>query len=333
VYWEVGTPKRLLMDSIEKTIEFIRKNIKKTNLYITNYKYRRLIENNGFKKIDYDSAIVDSMFFDIDKGNFYENTMKFHRWLEKNNILHRINCSGNGFHVIVYIKPLLGPNKKSVLYNAMKYLNEKLRLNAEEKTFGDISRLRRIENTFNFKANVYCIPLNKETINLSWEEIKRLADEPQDIYFFGNELLDISNFSDMPNNGFLESNFSNENRYYNKNFPANILSVKDIEFPPCIKNILNKKEKNFTDRFILISFLKNAGVKYSETIEFLKKELSTVRLHHNKWLESDFQHCMRERQVEYIFSKNFLFPSCETIKKMGYCNLYGICKQRQKLSI
>jgi hypothetical protein len=327
MYWEVGTPKRYLMDNVEKTIEFIKDNIKKTNLYITNYKYTKLIENNGFKKIDYNSAIVNSMFFDIDKSNFYENTMKFHKWLEKHNILHRINCSGNGFHVIVYIKTLFGGNKKITLYNAMKYLNDKLKLCAEEKTFGDISRLRRIENTFNFKANRFCVPLNNETINLSWEEIKKVAEEPQEIYFFGKELLDISKFSEWTNNDF------NSNVYYDQNFPANVLKIEDIEFPQCIKNILNKKEKNFRDRFILISFLKNAGVKYSEIVNFLKKELSKVRLHHNKWLESDFQHCIRERQIEHIFKKNFLFPSCESLQKMGYCNFKNICEQRKKLKI
>jgi hypothetical protein len=329
-YWEVGTPKRFLMDSIEKTIQFIKENLSKTNLYITNYKYSRLIENNRFKKIDYNSAFVDSMFFDIDKGNFYENTMKFHKWLVRQNILHRINCSGNGFHVIVYIKPLVGNNKKIALYNAMKYLNEKLKLNAEEKTFGDISRLRRIENTFNFKANRFCIPLNNETINLSWEEIKKIAEEPQgQIYYFGEELLNISNFSEWSNNDFN----SNSNGYYDKNYPANVLKVEDVEFPQCIKNILNKKEKNFRDRFVLISFLKNAGVKYSEVVNFLKKELTEIRLHHNRWLESDFQHCIRERQIEQIFKKNFLFPSCDSLKKMGYCNLKNECEQRQKLKI
>lgn len=298
---------------LEEIPDIVEKNINKANIYISTYWYGQIINENGFTKPNYFSAHIDKMFFDIDKENFFENTMRFHEFLEEKKILHRVNFSGHGFHVIVYIKPIEGINKKIILFNAMKYLDEKLKINAEKKTFGDIARIRRLENSFNFGAKRFCIPLDEESIKLNFEQIKERAKKPQYyIHYFGSKLLDVSKIG--------EFNGQDLNNYYTSFLSTQgILKINEIKIPRLIQAILEKEEKNFRDRFLILVFLKNVGVNKKDAILFLKDKLNKVRLHHNKWLESDFQHMMREKQVDDVYKKNYLFPSFETLRREGYC--------------
>ena len=66
---------------------------------------KQIIEFVASKEIpDYDTAIVDKIFFDLDSKNSFNSIKKFHEFLMKENLKHCMTMSGGGFHCYVACK-------------------------------------------------------------------------------------------------------------------------------------------------------------------------------------------------------------------------------------
>mgnify|MGYP001613130167 CR=1 FL=1 len=328
VYFQIGFPQRITLNNMEKMIELVNRNIRVSDLYISNYNYHEGdVETN---KVNPLSAELSSAFFDLDKGDdFHENTKKAHKFLLENDVAHKVNFSGNGFHLIVFLKLREYINKKRTLFNFQKWLDNTLHLNSENKLFGDLSRIRRLENTYNFKANRFCINLTSDDLNMALDEIKKLASKPQkNITIYGEKLLDIGNFDrDMM---FPNGNSNNGNGFIQ---PEIYINFGDLKLPICISNALSGKAVKWIDRFYVILYLKQTGLNPYEEYTFLKEKWDKEkRNHHNKWFETDFMHMIRERQIEYAFNRDYLFPNKERLFQEGFCtNEKCTCQEINKL--
>lgn len=331
MYVELGVPKRVLITDTKKDIvTFINNNNGFVNLYITVYKFEKM---RG-RKIDYSTAQIDKIFFDFDSPNCYQHMMKLHNYLVLNDIKHKVNFSGRGFHIFIYTKgnPI---NKKVAIYNAQMHFITKLGLKAErgdkgdvdEQILGDIARIYRIPNTYNVKRGRFCIPLNKIQLDSGFNRILQLAknqnfvDEKETI--FGRNEVDLHQFDgkeDITVEGLkMHFDFSIKDL-------ENVSFTFDFEVPICMKNLLLKQDLRYDERMILILYLREKGLTLSETIKVLKDNLST-----NK-----FQHCIfEERQPQYLYNRqDLLFPNCETIAKKGCCpflNQQIRCKDKDNL--
>ncbi|MFQ6118724.1 MAG: hypothetical protein ACE5KE_02430, partial [Methanosarcinales archaeon] len=243
-------------------------------------------------------------------------------------ILHRINFSGGGFHCFIYTNTNNLKNKKEAVYNAQVDFIKKLNLHVDRQILGDVARLRRVENTWNFKRGRYCIPLTSEDLKLSFEEIRRKAKKQQFKWtVFGHKRVSLKKYD---NNGVVNMRLSRQT--------FDLSELKDLEtsvkvdIPPCVKALLNKKAPDYPhydlERPMVILWLRDMGVPLIDTIKILKKRLSNVP--HNGHVNK-FQHVVfEEKQPQRLYSnKGMFFPKCETIERAGLCP--GQCQWKDKL--
>ena len=296
--YEVGLPRKTVTSNKE-TIEFINKNNGLKKIFRTVYNFDLMNEN----KPDYNSAIIDKLFFDFDGKDCWNEANSFHEFLIKENIKHYITMSGKGYHIFVLTKTYRPKHSKNCIKNAQHYFIDKLNLKCDKQVIGDNARLHRIPNTFNPKARLFCIPLTKNFFEQGDIHIKIMATSQ---YFIknisiGEKLFDIERFDTEPENKFIFA-------------PTEIDSISGSlnldymkECPEFIKELLFKKNVGWNDRYLIILYFKEKGYTRQEVYEILKENLT----------EKKFKHCItEERQLQYLFERDdLMFPE-------KYCKVY-----------
>jgi hypothetical protein len=308
MYYEIGIPARVIVDE-EKFNQLVTKYNGVRNIYETVYKYKELKE----KVINYDSAIIDKVFFDFDGEGAYDETVKLHKFLKQKKLKHEIRFSGGGFHILMYLKNYEKLTNSKVALNNLHNHFLNIGFKFDKQIVGDIARMIRVPNTFNVKRGKYCIYINREDLKNGLEKIKEKAKEQSfKRYFYGNELMDIQPF---------DNGLKHKTEILEVPEEMQIKIDKDEllkELPPCIANMLVDGEMKYRERFYVISFLINKGHSKSEVYKILQMYLKKER----------FEHIMKdEKHIEYLFSKNIMFPSCKQIKHEGLCPIKDICKQ------
>lgn len=313
---EVGAPRRIV-HNMKAFLKYVNvHNGKKKAVYTTVYSFSKLHED-GYKP-NYESAIVDKLFFDFDDKdcNAYEEAMKMHKYCKQENIKHSIAMSGRGYHVYVYtiIQALQYP-KDAIKGGQMFFIN-KLEITCDKQVIGDVSRLTRIPNTYNIKADRFCIPLTELQFNTNDDFIKKQAKNQNFVkdIFIGENMFDLKQYDIQT-----ESEYNLD--------MGDMKSSADIKLgklPHCIQTVLNNSEVNYKGRYLVILYFKEKGYTQDEIFKVLEQHLSPRKLYH----------CIREeRQLQYLFNRDdLIFPSCERIKKdnqcPGKCEFYGKCIYR-----
>lgn len=325
LFFEIGLPERIICDSKEKFLNIVNKYNGLKNIYRTVYNFRKLTVD---KKIDYNSVLIDKMFFDFDGKNAFEETLKIHDFLSKKDILHTVRFSGKGFHVYIFLRLVENlQNPKAVLTNMFNYVEKKLNfnINYDFHVKGDISRLSRVLNTMNLKSKLFCISLKEEDLE-NLDRIRELAKKPRnEEYFFGKKLLEFPSYVYNVNEDYTMNQYFNNNSLIIK-YDSSIEEKNEIFsfLPPCLKQLLQEnRDLRWHERFWLIVFLKEYGFSLDETINVLKNVLS----------EKKFFHCVKEeKQPFYLYRREDNFP-CKTIKKCARCPLNNdeLCKEIKKM--
>lgn len=319
---QIANPMRYLVESMEQFLNFINSNIDKTDLFTTVYGGFKI--NN--KTLDFNSAFIDKVFLDLDSEKSWEETKTLHEHLMKEDLLHKIHFSGRGLHTFVICQIDELKNKKDAIYSYQDYITKKLNLTPDRQCFGDIARICRIPNTFNFKRKRFCIPLTEGDLKLSYDEVKEKAKRQQfKAQVFGSKLLDLKKF-DKPISRY---NIQME-------FPEfeSVDTGTDIEFPPCLKMIIAKHKKayvdgagNWEDRRLIICWIRDNGRSLNDCVNILKSLLSP----------EEFRHCMSEEnhQPRYLYRRRDLFfPNCSTIENKNMCPCVGKeCEWKNSLYI
>ena len=318
-YREVGLPRQVVHSEAE-ILKFIDKNIGYSNTYYTVYEFKEL----GDRLCKYSSAIVDRIFIDIDEGSpeeAYVQMVKLHELLMKDDIVHIINFSGGGFHVFISIEELKD-NKKEYLRiycNRLKAQGIKF----DPQVVGDVARLCRFPNSYNYKRKRWCISVNSNMI-YNFNEIMRLStDGQQNIYeIFGKNILNLKKIISLKELNDLGQICDTKCPTYDINdILLNIDIEKYITLPPFIKRMIYKHQHKiddniswFDDRYHLILWCRENGVSFEDCCAFLKSILD----------EKEFSHAVREeRQIQYIYQRKkganaLFFPNAKTLRAKGY---------------
>ena len=292
--FELGPPRRTFTDKLE-AVKFINKyNGMKKAVYKTVYKFE---EMNGIKP-NYNSAIIDRLFFDFDKENAYEEAKRFHLYLLGENIKHTLTMSGRGYHIFVKTIQYKPQYSKSVIYNAQHHFIDKLELHCDHQVVGDNARLCRVPNTYHTKAKRFCIPLTKEQFYMGDKEIKVFANKQNFVKEkeIGENLFGIRQFD-----------FENENEFKIEFEDCYVCEDCDLKIlPDLIKNLLLKGDLKWRERYIVILYFKDLGYTMEEVKNILRKYLT----------EKKFKHCVyEERQLQYLFEReDLVFPEKYGIK-------------------
>jgi len=326
---EVANPRRFVVRDKKEYVDFINNNISTSDLFTTVYNHEHCEDNGRGLKIDYNSAIIDRLYFDLDfkvKENgsvvsvdAYQNMVKLHTWCESQNLRHIVFHTGTGYNAFVSVNVTDLQNKKAAITNAIKSISNKIGIQVDTQSF-DLARYTRIPFSFNNKdsAKRFVVSLNGEQIHMGHDDIHELARKQiMKLNPMGDDYLDIEEYDeeniDVP---YLEVD---DNVLFEFNE-----DIKLEKTPHCIKVLLSKKDCGWEDRRILITWLRDNGYLLNEVYSILKKVLSPEKFHH----------CVYdEKQPQYLYKRSFdlYFPRCETLQKCHLCQYknYNGCGLRK----
>ena len=324
---EVGDNRKVVYNNEQFKREVVTQGRYK-GVFTTLYSFDVVINIGHRLRPDYDmSARVNKVWWDLDDENKLSNTRKLIEYYSSNNILHTFTFSGGGFHIFAFmVENILNPKVSLVSYQ--NWLMKHLGLNINRKhvsMFGDLARIFRIPNTYNFKRKRWCIPLTKNDLSLPYEKICELAQKPKDEWttFYGEKLLDLSSF-DAPIT-------IQHPTLLHTLYDVDDVSIINIDIlPACVKTLIGRKkntwvrENGWIERHFLITLCR----------EFLGLTLVEAVANIREWLtQEEFNHCMSEvssmqyGQVEYIYKRGNLFlPNRNRLEQMGICSQCQYCE-------
>ena len=323
----MGFPYRVTCHNNTEFYNIINKNLKSKRVFASVYNY----VNNPFhinKLLN-----LDKIFFDFDglTNDVISEVEKFIYNLKQDNIKHLVCFSGGGFHVYIFNSNYVDiDSKKGTLLNLHRHFIDNYHLtNVDRAVVGDIARIATVPNTFNFKRKKFCVPLTYDKLfNLNLDEIGVKQEKLNQNFISGGNPFDISEFNTD------EVQFDSLNE---EDLPEMTTKSKSISYevdndeilnsiPICVKNLLlegNDKYIGTYKRMLIIVYFRDSGYPIGNIVEVIKKYLITRRKGVAEW-----QHCLKEKQIEFIFSSGYkyVFPTCESIKEDGYCKLNEYCK-------
>lgn len=319
--------KRITIKTKKDYYSFINANITSSNMFKTVYNYTEFGNDYPFRP-DYDSAIVNVLWFDFDletilddktviRNDCYGNMKKLHQWCLKHDLIHECRYTGSGFDItIMTLRDCFITNKKDCIKNAVIELCNNLEIESDAKTLGDIARVNRITNTFNFKpkAKRYCIPLTQEMIDSGHKKIRKLAHKQQfHSIIFGSKELDIRKHDKKTT---YDNDFIVEGNNSIKNIKMDDLSTS---VPICIKHLLSKGNPSYDERRPIIVGLRELAFTENETKQILHKYLDSKKFYHCVIEEGQLHHLYKSSKVIFPKQMEMLkFKSCP--HKLGeYC--------------
>lgn len=333
----------MVIKNWEEAKALINRTNGKTNVFTSVYSFAKTAERKrddfSYTLCDYETAIVDKLFFDFAAFDSYSAMMRMHIWLISQNILHRINFSGRKFHLFVFVKNSENLQYKAdAVYNAQKWICDTTGLtygqedhsrqdnpDIDSKLMGNLAGVTRYPNTWNIHGKKFCICLNQEALNKGYEYIAQIAEQQQ--YFkdvwFGKNRLDMKEF-DKPK----EHLVSEFNEYNIPNYEG-ASNVGDEGFFPCTDQMI--KHGGFESWFFSAVWLRDKGFTYKEADSVFKKYLGQ-NARTDGW-KNDYEHAKHsDRTLETVYSdreRRYIFPSCQTLWDKGFCP--GKCANFSKM--
>lgn len=272
----------------------------KKDLYQTVYNYEDVI--------DVDTAIVDKIFLDFDYNadmKFLHNVREVAQYLSENDYLFYIRFSGNGFHIFILLDDEKIINPKNAIKNYVNFLHKKTETTSDPAVIGDLRRVVRVPNTLNIKhkkQQYYCIPITlDELLNKSYEEIRILAQNPREKNDFvnGSRLLNITEWDTHIS---INNNSSTQKVVTENKINDNI--------PPCVQALMKDPMLGNTGRIQVILFFRDLGYSKEEVEDILYNFLSEEKFNHSVY---------EEKQIDYLFEKDYIFNDCFAQKENGFC--------------
>jgi len=306
MYFDIAFPQRKIMrtDDMDKYYKLVNQYNGKRSIYRSVYNYKESQEN----RVVPSSAIIDKVYFDFDGADAFYQMDKLHGWLVGKDYAHQIMFSGNkGYNVYVFLKPKPAVNVNLVAIH--RYIENQANVKSDQQTVGDINRVSRVPNTIHIKSKLYCIPLTKDMLNKGDDVIRDLAKINQEVsHVFGNKRMSPL-YAQKQGEEFIALE-----RYEPESFTSDSKRVQglldDANIYPCAKAMLCNEDLEWRGRFFLILYFKEKGYTKEEIAEILKQSLSKEKYHHAIY---------SERQLTYLFSKDFLFPNCNKLVQEGFC--------------
>lgn len=305
----------------EQRDDYVKRHIKVSDIYMSVYAFSEFDEYNDPLR---DSAILDKVFFDFDSAKWFEDMKKLHAWCKIYDILHYKQYSGNGSHFFIFIDMDI-EHKKEALGNFQRWIQKQLTLKIDKKIIGDIGRIFRYPNSYNYKGRRYCIPipdiiLEDATITEDWFYKNATKQELSFNGWSGHKLLSLKRW-DIQDLLYCDQGDVNVNLKLIK--PD--IQTEYPEFPPCVQSWLSTPDLSGEGKFYLILFLKDqlfTKVPFDELeiISILKKSLEANEFDHYFGSKSQRGHEGHQgKKFKAIMRKDYYMPGCDEIQKKGYC--------------
>jgi len=312
----------------------IKKHNGYSDCYIGLYQLpRNEVKHRGLHEVrSYKCAVIDKLFFDLDRDNAWDIIKIMHIRLIEEDIKHTIILSGGGFHLYVFTKLFTiddikeqnyktESSLKRILRNAQEYLlnliNKPLQLkitvgdahhaDLDRQTFGDLSKQPRVPNCWHPKRKRYSIPIIESDFELDFEKLCLIAQQPRSVYqSFGTKLIDMS----------IYVNKATQCDYVMpvvKDIHINIKDHNIIKLLPLfIQNLLNNHIDGHQARYLTEVSMRVRGFSKNMAIDICEAY----------WCDAKFKHALYGHGInefENIWARQDLFfPNWGTLTKQGW---------------
>jgi hypothetical protein len=314
-------PKRIVVGK-EQFKTFVDAHNGKMNVYTTVYDFEEYYNNRGLEH----TAILDRIFLDIDAHDnniqeAYDVCIKLHEWLKSNELMHSIFFSGRGFYIFV-----LG-EKCSSIRNVKAFFNICHDIvngsSCLDTSVINVSRLRRVVNTYNFKGKRFCIRLTEDDLDNGLEFILHEALHPRN--------------NSKQSWGFRKIKWPNVVAVeVSKIEITNIESIGKIPILPCLKEAIMIENPTHRTRYLLVQWYSEflsemaivenglncspreiTGGALDNIKTMIEEEIENISSYDNVWI--DYDKFITKDQVSYIVDKRFMAASCDTLICEDYC--------------
>jgi len=257
---EMGRPfKDGLVWNIDEINNFIKKYGSSYGIYISVYSFSSYHNN----KPDYESAIIDKIYLDIDPPNWLNQVRKVFNFCKLKNIMSIYTMSGGGSHIFLFCKSNI-QYKRSCIFNFQSYLENELGILIDPQSKGDLTRTFRIPGTFNYKRNRYCIYMDEKLIfNTPENEIYKIAEKyptykPGKIVY-NNKLVNL-NYFDKEEYLYTGKNSTNINGELYTKSELNKFNIPFNKFPNCVRSWIKDPKLGYKGRFCLTVYLRDQQI-------------------------------------------------------------------------
>ncbi len=317
---------------MDELLAYVNEYNGSSDVFISLYAFKEVLRVEDRIRINYQSAIVDKLFVDLDGARktgeakkplrAYEDAQVLHEWACGENYKHIPFFSGNCYQVYFFLEENL-KNPPIAIKNFLAHLGRSLHILIDPKIRGNMAQLVRYPDTWNPKGRRFCIsPPN--FAELSHEEIVRLARKQQGkIHIYGYRLLDLSPWDkDMP----LPSEYCEPVKWtpeLSAKMDKVVTNLGQLDIPLCIKRLMTFPELGYEGRWIVITYFCEMGMPRAATHKIMESFLSAKK----------FRHCTQEEawghggMINYIYNKaefdeeneGYALWSCAKLREYGYC--------------
>lgn len=271
---------------------------------------------------DYDSAIIDRIFFEFEEEGekiltdaVRREVLDFLTEIESWGLEPHIFFSGRrGFHILFYFEEIELKKANAVIKKVPGIFERDFEL----KHMCPVARhgtrqMRRIPNTKHQGSGLYCIPLSLSELSLRVEEILTLAEKPRGDVIF--EKVHQRNFLIEKLLKEIESDLSQPRKYKRRL----ILSPKEImDLPDCpaFKKALKGVPEGIRNEVLvgLISYMKNVKHMNKGRIFQALKDWRLRCENPNSFLKDEIY-----TSLNYHFNKRNKYYGCGMFKRAGLC--------------
>jgi hypothetical protein len=311
---------RVLVKSQYEFDKYYHEKVPRTNFYMTVYSFSDVVENRfGRLCPDYQTALVNKIYFDFDDERCLENARRVHGWARELGVLNTVLFSGAGYHLFLFCRP----STQGAVRGFQHHLDSVLGLKTDSRhkgMFGDLSRVSRVPNTYNWKRGRWCVPISSDELYCSYSSHRELALRRRNtgLFIVGEKLLDLSSFASY------ESGYRTVPDVELPEGDANVVDLLEMEkLDPCIRGLLAEKSQGwvrrngYVERRFLINYCKERlGLTMTQCVEFMRRNLTSDEFYHML----DEVGSMKYGQVEYLYRRGDVFlPNCSTLKNWGIC--------------
>ena len=313
-------------NSIGDLINYINRYKGRQDMYTSVYGFEEWI--NG--KPDYNSAVIDRVYTDIDPyetlkstgervyiGRLQPRALRLSDKYIDDGIPHWIVASGGGINIYGHTTdyPVAPDRKKDTLYAIQNHYDDS-KIKADS-LHGDVARISRIPNTRNMKfkrADVrHCVFVSRKDLETGrWKELVKLGQSNPKLVP-GKKPIDLEYWEEHAEEHFLNLGYD---MYEGEEFDGEVEKFETDWFcvDQAMKRCQSERKLNNLgsnrDRFIVLSYMFNVAYSSAEAMAVCRNEFST----------EVFNSMATEGQLKNIYKNGVSFPSRVTLKKEGRCN-------------
>jgi hypothetical protein len=158
----VGNPYQVVVNNYEQFYTFLVKNQGINPIYTMH----NTLNENG-------EVIYEQILFDLDGENAFNDLKELYRIFDDYEKV--MSFSGSGFHLYLRVEPMVLPPQRI----GVKEFESKLNLKSIDLISAEPKHIIRVPGSIYVKKGLnkkrYCIPINKDVFDLSYEELIKLS--------------------------------------------------------------------------------------------------------------------------------------------------------------